>query len=42
VSNRTEWGDYAIQIASVTPYPQNLNTKIGASEYRVALLISNN
>ena len=41
VTNRTELGDYAIQIASVTPYPQNLNTKIEASEYRVALLISN-
>jgi hypothetical protein len=41
VTNRTELGDYAIQIARVTPYPQNLNTKIEASEYRVALLISN-
>jgi hypothetical protein len=41
VTNRTELGDYAIQIASVTPYPQNLNTKIEASEYRVALLVSN-
>lgn len=41
VTNRTEVGDYVIQIASVTPYPQNLNTKIEASEYRVALLVSN-
>ena len=41
VTNRTELGEYAIQIASVTPYPQNLNTEIEASEYRVALLVSN-
>ena len=41
VTNRTELGDFAIQIASVTPYPQNLNTEIEASEYRVALLVSN-
>ena len=41
VTNRTELGNYAIQIASVTPYPQNLNTEIEASEYRVALLVSN-
>ncbi len=41
VTNRAEVGDYAIQIASVTPYPQNLETKIDTSEYRVALLVSN-
>ena len=41
VTNRAELGDYAIQIASVMPYPQNLDTKIEASEYRVALLILN-
>jgi hypothetical protein len=41
VTNRTELGGYVIQIAGVTPYPQNLNTEIEASEYRVALLISN-
>ena len=41
VTNRTELGDYAVQIASVTPYPQNLNTEIEASQYRVALLVSN-
>ena len=41
VTNRTEIGDYAVQIASVTPYPQNLNTEIEASQYRVALLVSN-
>jgi hypothetical protein len=41
VTNRTEVGEYVIQIASVTPHPQNLNTKIEASEYRIALLVSN-
>jgi hypothetical protein len=41
VTNRAEVGDYAIQIASVTPYPQNLTTKIDPSQYRVSLLISN-
>ena len=41
VTNRAELGDYAIQIAGVTPYPQNLNAEIEPSEYRVALLVSN-
>lgn len=41
VTNRAELGKYTIQIASVTPYPQNLETKIEASKYRVALLVSN-
>ena len=41
VTNRAEVGDYAIQIARVIPYPQNLNTEINASEYRIALLVSN-
>ena len=40
VTNRAELGGYAIQIASVTPYPQNLNTEIEPSDYRVALLVS--
>ena len=41
VTNRTELGEYAIQIAGVTPYPQNLDTKIDPSKYRLALLVSN-
>jgi len=41
VTNRTEIGDYIIQILSVTPYPKDLTTKIEASAYRVGLLISN-
>lgn len=41
VTNRAEVGEYMIQIASVTPYPQNSTTKIEASAYRVALLVSN-
>ena len=41
VTNRAELGAYAIRIAGVTPYPQNLNTEIEPSEYRVALLVSN-
>ena len=40
VTNHAELGDYAIQIAGVTPYPQNLNAEIEPSEYRVALLVS--
>ena len=40
VTNHAELGDYAIRIAGVTPYPQNLNTEIESSEYRVALLVS--
>ena len=39
VTNRTEVGDYLIQIVSVTPYPQNLSNPIEASEYRVVLLV---
>ena len=41
ITNRAEIGDYVIQIAGVTPYPKNSTTEIEASEYRVALLISN-
>jgi hypothetical protein len=41
VTNRAEVGNYVIQIASVTPYPTNLTTKIDPSEYRVSLVVSN-
>jgi hypothetical protein len=41
VTNRTQVGIYLIQLLSVTPYPENLTTKIAPSEYRVGLLISN-
>ena len=40
VTNRAEVGEYVIQIAAVTPYPEGPNTAIKASEYRVALLVS--
>ena len=40
VTNRTEVGDYLIQIASVTPYPQNSTTTIAPSQYRVTLLVT--
>ena len=41
ITNRTEVGDYVIQLAGVTPYPTSPSTPIEASAYRVALLISN-
>jgi hypothetical protein len=41
VTNRTEVGNYIIQIQSVTPYPTNLTTKIEPSDYRLGLLILN-
>jgi hypothetical protein len=41
ITNRAEVGEYVIQIAGVTPYPRNSTTKIEASAYRVALLVSN-
>ena len=41
VTNRTEVGNYIIQILSVTPYPQNLTTDIEPSEYRLGLVILN-
>ena len=40
VTNRAEVGDYLIRIASVTPYPEDLSTKIDPAEYRVVLLVS--
>ena len=40
VTNRTEVGDYLIQISSVTPYPQDLSTKINPAEYRVVLFVA--
>lgn len=39
VTNRAEAGDYLIQIAGVTPYPESSVTEIQASDYRVALFI---
>ena len=41
VTNRTEVGNYVIQLAGVTPYPTSSTTPIETSAYRVALLISN-
>lgn len=41
VTNRTEVGDYLIQILSVAPYPENSTTKIEPSAYRIGLLVSN-
>lgn len=41
VTNRTQVGEFVIQIISVTPYPENLTTRIEPSEYRIGLLVSN-
>ena len=41
VTNRAEVGEYVLQLASVTPYPQDPNTKMEPSAYRVSLLVSN-
>jgi hypothetical protein len=41
ITNRVEVGGFLIRIVGVTPYPQNPSSKIEPSEYRVALLVSN-
>ena len=41
ITNRAEVGDYAIQLASVTPYPKNSTARINPSDYRVSLVVSN-
>lgn len=41
ITNRTEVGGYILHLAGVTPYPENLTSKIDASEYRATLLVSN-
>jgi hypothetical protein len=41
ITNRAEVGDVVIQITGVTPYPIDSTTAIEASEYRVALVVSN-
>lgn len=41
VTNRAEVGEYLIQIAAVTPYPQDPEKPIEPSDYRIALLVLN-
>ena len=39
ITNRAEVGEYLVQIASVTPYPEERSTPIEPAEYRLTLWV---